>query len=85
MFEGLSHQFLKIRHNELYNEWLKNENMCINDAESIENVMICMKNVLQSLNTTEKSNYIVVHIFVSDYHEQSAIIEFLLYPSSGIG
>ena len=60
MFEGQSHEYLKENHSELYNEWLKNENVYIKDAESIESVMNRMKNVLQLLNTKEKHNYIIV-------------------------
>jgi broad specificity phosphatase PhoE len=60
MFEGLSHDYLREHHSELYNQWLKNENVYIKDAESVESVMERMKNVLRLLDTDEKHNYIIV-------------------------
>ena len=60
IFEGLKKKEIELKYPELYKNWLKNENVFIKDAKSIESVINRMIDFLNILVKNKYKNVIVV-------------------------
>ena len=60
IFEGLTEEEIKISFSDIYEKWKSNENTEISNAETIDNVVVRIKNFINFLINTNYKNVIAV-------------------------